>query len=222
MKIHSLLMNFTLLGTILVSFSACNGILSNIYDEPETAKDFGFIAIDRANHSGTVRVDATQYTKWNYINLHTLRIDSAKITSEGAEDPAAWDLAIHRYDVKTNGGEVLETDFQSLNALKNADSMPQGTFVADEWTTNKIAIDVSHMMEDDGYLIYALSDYNPELSKWLDVDTREMPPIYTPSNKVYLLRMEDGTMAAIRLTSYMNAKGAKGYMTFDYLYPYEP
>lgn len=49
-----------------------------------------------------------------------------------------------------------------------------------------------------------------------------MPPIYTPSNKVYLLRMEDGTMAAIRLTSYMNAKGAKGYMTFDYLYPYEP
>ena len=83
-------MNFTLLGTILVSFSACNGILSNIYDEPETAKDFGFIAIDRANHSGTVRVDATQYTKWNYINLHTLRIDSAKITSEGAEDPAAW------------------------------------------------------------------------------------------------------------------------------------
>ena len=105
-------MNFTLLGTILVSFSACNGILSNIYDEPETAKDFGFIAIDRANHSGTVRVDATQYTKWNYINLHTLRIDSAKITSEGTEDPAAWDLAIHRYDVKTNGshGAVLHPE----------------------------------------------------------------------------------------------------------------
>ena len=53
-------MNFTLLGTILVSFSACNGILSNIYDEPETAKDFGFIAIDRANHSGTVRVDRSE------------------------------------------------------------------------------------------------------------------------------------------------------------------
>ena len=33
----------TLLGTILISFSACNGILSNIYDEPETAKDFGFM-----------------------------------------------------------------------------------------------------------------------------------------------------------------------------------
>ena len=63
---------------------------------------------------------------------------------------------------------------------------------------------------------------NPELSKWLNVDTSEMPPIYTPSNKVYLLKMKDGTMAAIRLVSYMNAAGTKGYMTFDYLYPYEP
>ena len=167
-------------------------------------------------------MDATQYTKWNYINLHSLQIDSAKVTVEGADDPAAWDLAIHRYDVKTNGGEVLETEYQSLNALKNAGSMPQGTFVADEWTTNKIAVDVSHMMEDDGYLIYAPSDYNPELSKWLNIDTSEMPPIYTPSNKVYLLKMKDGTMAAIRLVSYMNAAGTKGYMTFDYLYPYEP
>ena len=151
----------TLLGTMLISFSACNGILSSLYDEPETAKDFGFITIDHANHSGTVRVDATQYTKWNYINLHTLQIDSAKVTAEGADDPDTWDLAIHRYDVKTNGGEVLETDYQSLSALKNADSMPQGTFVADEWTTNKIAVDVSHMMEDNGYLIYAPSDFNP-------------------------------------------------------------
>ena len=181
MKINSLLIAITLLGTMLISFSACNGILSSLYDEPETAKDFGFITIDHANHSGTVRVDATQYTKWNYINLHTLQIDSAKVTAEGADDPDTWDLAIHRYDVKTNGGEVLETDYQSLSALKNAGSMPQGIFVADE-----------------------------------------MPPIYTPSNKVYLLRMKDGTMAAIRLVSYMNAAGIKGYMTFDYIYPYEP
>ena len=72
----------TLLGTMLISFSACNGILSSLYDEPETAKDFGFITIDHANHSGTVRVDATQYTKWNYINLHTLQIDSAKVTQK--------------------------------------------------------------------------------------------------------------------------------------------
>lgn len=63
--------------------------------------------------------------------------DSAKVPPEGADDPDTWDLAIHRYDVKTNGGEVLETDYQSLSALKNAGSMPQGTFVADEWTTNK-------------------------------------------------------------------------------------
>lgn len=130
------------------------------------------------------------------------------------------DLAIHRYDVKTNGGEVLETDYQSLSALKNAGSMPQGTFVADEWTTNKIAVDVSHMMEDNGYLIYAPSDFNPELSKWLNVDTSEMPPIYTPSNKVYLLRMKDGHNGCHPPGELHECCGIKGYMTFDYIYPY--
>ena len=67
------------------------------------------------------------------------------------------------------------------------------------------------------------SDFNPELSKWLNVDTSEMPPIYTPSNKVDPLRMKDDTMdCPSRLVSYMNAAGIKGYMTFDYIYPYEP
>ena len=60
----------TLLGTMLISFSACNGILSSLYDEPETAKDFGFITIDHANHSGTVRVDATQYKMELHQSAH--------------------------------------------------------------------------------------------------------------------------------------------------------
>ena len=70
MKINSLLIAITLLGTMLISFSACNGILSSLYDEPETAKDFGFITIDHANHSGTVRVDATPVS-YTHLTLPT-------------------------------------------------------------------------------------------------------------------------------------------------------
>ena len=54
-----------------------------------------------------------------------------------------------------------------------------------------------------------------------DVDTSPIPPIYTLSGKIYLLRLEDGTFAALRLANFMNDAAVKGYMTIDYLYPVE-
>lgn len=209
-----------MLGAAL-SLSACNGILESIYDRPDTdaGTDYGFNRIpDNSDATGTVYIDATSYTRWTYIDFHRQRIDSVEITAD-AEVPGEWDMAIHRYDVKTNGGAVLETGFTGLNALAVSGSLPQGAFVTDEWTTDKIIVDMSTMA--DGYLGYTESDYNAELSKWLHVDKSTMPPVYTPSNKVYLLKLKDGTMVAIRLKSYMNALGVKGYMTFDYLYPVE-
>ncbi|MBQ7239209.1 MAG: HmuY family protein, partial [Bacteroidales bacterium] len=47
------------------------------------------------------------------------------------------------------------------------------------------------------------------------------PPIYNVSGKVCLLRMADGTVAAMKLDNYMNEKGKKGYLTISYIYPYE-
>lgn len=219
MKRNSLFL-FTMLGAI-ISLSACNGILESIYDRPSDETEFGYGFNHINNNSGatgTVYIDATSYTRWTYIDFHTQKIDSVEITPEATE-PKQWDMAIHRYDVKTNGGAVLETGFTGLSTLLSSGSMSQGTFVTDEWTTDKIIVDMSTMA--DGYLGYAESDYNSELSKWLNVDKSSMPPIYTPSNKVYLLKLQDGTMAAIRLQSYMNAKAVKGHMTFDYIYPFE-
>lgn len=220
MKKNSLLMT-AMLGALL-SLSACNGILEGIYDQPTTDTEYGygFNSVDTDDKAtGMVYVDATSYSRWIYIDFHSQKIDSAEITPD-AQVPENWDIAIHRYDVKTNEGTVLETGFTGLSTLLSSGSMPQGNYVADEWTTDKIIIDMSTMA--DGYLGYAESDYNAELSKWLNVDKSSMPPIYTPSNKVYLLKLKDGTIAAIRLKSYMNAIGVKGYMTLDYIYPLEP
>ena len=98
--------------------------------------------------------------------------------------------------------------------------MPEAEkFVEDEWTTNKIAIDMSGMME--GNIVYTDSYYNAALSSWLNVDTSTMPPIYTMSSQVYLLRLKDNTYAAIRFTNYTNAKGIKGYIDFNFSYPIE-
>ena len=73
----------------------------------------------------------------------------------------------------------------------------------------------------DGYLSYAESFYNPVLSRWLDVDKSTMPPIYTMSGRVYVVRLSDGRHLAVRLDNYMNGAGVKGYMTISYKYPFE-
>ena len=103
------------------------------------------------------------------------------------------------------------TDISSVSKFSGAD------FIADEWTTNKITIDMSQMME--GIIKYAEDFYNPCLSKWLNVDTSSMPPVYTLSEKVYILKLQDGTFAALKLSDFMNTSGIKGFMTIDYLYP---
>ena len=84
-------------------------------------------------------------------------------------------------------------------------------------TETQITIDMSGMME--GNILYATSSYNAELAKWLDVDTSTMPPIYTLSNKVYILRMADGTYAALRLTAFRNEQNTSGHLTIEYAYP---
>ena len=106
-----------------------------------------------------------------------------------------------------------------LELFMNSGKMPEGDYVADVWTTQQIIVDMSGMM--DGNIGYSESWYNPELSKWLKVDTGTMPPLYSLSHKVYAVRLPDGTDLALKLSNYMDATGVKGYMTIDYVYPVE-
>ncbi len=197
----------------MLLLSSCNGMFEGIYDEApmETEDAYGFVTPSSTVEAGTLVVDASSYTNWVYVNFHTLKVETKSVTEEA---PAAWDIALHRYDAKTNGGAAVETssiDFSSLATEQITN------YVADTWTTEQIAIDMSTMM--DGYLTYTESDYNTELSKWLDVDTSNMPPTYTLSNKVYVVRLSDGTRAAVKLDNYMDAAGIKGVLTIRYIYP---
>jgi hypothetical protein len=193
--------------------SACNGILSDIYDDAPASDtaEFGFTEAATATTTGRIYVDATSYTRWVYLSFRTLAMDTLDVS---AEEPATWDVALHRYDAKTHGGAVAETearDFSEVSAQTAAD------YVTDTWTETQVITDMSHMM--DGYLSYLPSDYNEVLSSWLDVDTSNMPPTYTLSGKIYLIRLSDGTVAALRLSNFMNAASEKGYLTIEYRYP---
>lgn len=203
-------------GAAAMLLSACNGILSNIYDEPSTddVSEYGFVSEATTTSPGSIYIDATDYTVWTYIDFRSMTTTALDVN---APAPASWDIAIHRYDAKTNGAEVMETGATSFYSLANVITPTENDYVSDIWTTTTIVTDMSTMM--DGYLSYAESFYNPELSKWLNVDKSSMPPIYTPSNKVYVIRLSDGTLAGVRLANYMDGLGVKGYMTIEYMYP---
>lgn len=205
---------YTILLGATMSLSACNGIFENIYDDPiETEMEI--------KENKFSQVKTVEYTEWAYIDLSAHKVTTVQIGEEyESQIPEEWDFAIHRYDIKTNGGAAFQTTYTSIDDFIAAGKLPEAEkFVEDEWTTNKIAIDMSGMME--GNIVYTDSYYNATLSSWLNVDTSTMPPIYTMSSQVYLLRLKDNTYAAIRFTNYTNAKGIKGYIDFDFSYPIE-
>lgn len=205
---------YTIILGAAMSLSACNGIFESIYDAPlETEMEI--------KDTSFSQVKTVEYTEWAYIDLSGRKVTTVPIGEEyDSKIPGDWDFAIHRYDIKTNGGAAYKTAYTSFDDLKAAGKLPEETaFVEDEWTTDKIAIDMTGMM--DGNIIYTDSYRNTVLSSWLNVDTSTMPPIYTMSNQVYIIRLKDNTYAAIRFTNYTNARGIKGYIDFDFLYPFE-
>ena len=193
-------------GNSITDVPACEGLFDDIYDNPSEANlstnGFGFVEVSPETHSGTLYVNSSDYTQWVYIDLHSLSVDSTRILNEAGEEvslsdkgtlPQEWDFAIHRYDTKTNEGAVLETSAESMEELLAGKEIPQGNYTADTpGTTDKITIDLSDMY--NGTIRYACSDYNSVLSQWLS--RKGMPPTYTLSGKVYVLRLKDGTHAA--------------------------
>lgn len=198
----------------LLSLPACNGLAGDPYDKPQPEKEYGFVTVDEASHSGRIFIDATDYTQWHYIDLHSRQVTAAAVDADAPEN---WDFAVHRYDAKTNGGAVAEAG--ESGSVPEPGSVPAESFIEDEWTTDRITVDMSQMMA--GTIVYAEDWYNPCLSGWLDLDTSSMPPVYTLSKSTFLLRLKDGTYAALRLVNFMNDTGVKGYMTIDWTYPVE-
>lgn len=200
-------------GTIFSSLS-CDGIYDDQSEMPveEKADSYQY-------------VDCTSYTQWVYFYLDgNTTFTAGYRQTDGI--PAGWTFAMHRYDCRTNGGSAFETSFTSLEDLEAAIAsgsytLPEaGAFTAD--VTDSIIIDMSHMME--GHIGKAESSVNKTLGRWLDVNTSQMPPVYTSSGRVYLIRLSDGSMAAVRFTAFSNPYqyDTKGYISFDYRYPLTP
>lgn len=161
------------------------------------------------------------YIYWYDVFGQGLKVNEFRsyFPTEKQPEPEHWDIAIHYKDARTNGGEVLETPYTSLDDLPPSSSDFSGApFTADEWTENVVWTDKSEMLNKligcQGIKI------NRVLSSWLDVEMQTPPPTFTQNNHVFVIRLANGKYAAVQLVNYMNANGDKCWLTINYKYPY--
>ena len=58
----------------------------------------------------------------------------------------------------------------------------------------------------------AMAQADPELD--------DVPPDYIPNKHVFILRLADGTYAALQLANFISPEGKKCFLTINYKYPY--
>lgn len=134
-------------------------------------------------------------------------------------EPENWTFAIHRNNVRTNRGAVLETSYTSMDDLpESSQSFREMTFTADEWSENEVWDSQQQMLL---CLVPSQGIYiNKVLSGWLSMDIPPMPPSFTMNRHVFILRLADGTYAALQLANYLSPSGKKCHLTINYKYPY--
>lgn len=134
-------------------------------------------------------------------------------------DPASWHIAVHRNNVRTNGGAVYETAFTSMKDLpESSAAFADATFTPDAWNELDVWTIQAQMLQ--GLIGNQGIEVNPVLSSWLRVDLPPVPPTFTLNNHVFIIRFSDNTYAAVQLENYQSPAGIKCCLTINYKYPY--
>lgn len=133
--------------------------------------------------------------------------------------PDDWTIAVHRNNVRTNGGAALETTYTSMDQLPATSStFHDKTFTEDEWSENEVWDNQERMLQS--YVPSQGIAVNKVISSWLALDIPPMPPAFTHNNHVFILRLKDGTYAALQLANYRSPNGTACHLTINYKYPY--
>lgn len=148
-------------------------------------------------------------------------------TAKQAE-PASWDLAFHYCNVRTNGGSVLQTPFTSTgettdwSVVGSAADYATETFTPDTWNESWVWVNRSTILA--GIVPCQGLYVNEMLGTWLQFTLKSMMPQWTHRSNIYILKMKDGTMAALNLVNYKGGAGGKttGYLTINFMYPLRP
>ncbi len=159
------------------------------------------------------------YTYWydvfgEGISNHELRNHYPTIRQP---EPEHWDLAIHRNNVRTNGGAVMETSLTSISEVGSSSVYATLPFVEDTWNEMDVWTVQDQML--NGLVGNQRIKVNSELGKWLQLDIPPMPPSFIYNGHVFIVRFSDGTYAALRLKNYIGTDNVKCKLTIEYKYP---
>ena len=161
------------------------------------------------------------YTYWYDVfgaGLSNHEFQSFTPTAEQPE-PEKWHIAVHRNNVRTNGGAAYETSYTSMYELpESSEAFADATFTPDTWNELDVWTIREQMLQ--GFVGNQGIQVNPVLSSWLKLEIPPVPPAFTLNNHVFIVRFDDDTYAAIQLENYQNAAGVKCCLTINYKYPY--
>lgn len=133
-------------------------------------------------------------------------------------EPENWTFAVHRNNVRTNGCGVCETSYMSIAELPtDLKWLEQLEYTEDEWNQTDVWAIKDRMLSG---IIASQGIYiNNILSDWLDMLIPPMPPAFSINSHVFILKLTDGSFAALQLADYMSASGKKCCLTINYKYP---
>ena len=135
---------------------------------------------------------------------------------DGDETSFDWDIAFHRYDIKTNDGAAIMLQTTDLESVTSA-SVTGESFTSD--VDGEVMVDMSGMMS--GFVGYQPTKVNEVLAKWVTATpTGSMPPYsYEINGKVFVVKTAGGEYAKLRFTDMSDATGKNEAATFDYEFP---
>ena len=183
-------------------------------------------AIEQAHYPYPIPTDLTTgsddgttgiYTYWFDVWGKGISVNEyrAFTPTDAQPAPPSWSVAVHRNNVRTNGGAVAETQLTDISLLDMRPAeLEKLHFTADEWTENVVWAEQSQMLNSligsQGIAV------NRVLSSWLQIEVPPMPPAFTHNNHVFVLRMADDSYAALQLADYLSPSGTKCCLTIKW------
>ncbi|MDD6928209.1 MAG: HmuY family protein [Bacteroidales bacterium] len=172
-------------------------------------------------------VDASDYTKWVYINF-----DKGEVVNVSApETDLSWDLGLHRYDFKTNGGTSGKGQGAAFRTTQKDLMGNIPTPKDSDWTLDREGLllmkfgankDGKHDMEYKKQSANFLLTSEPKgqggqgyLNKGI-ISMSGMPPTVTIDPSIFLVRSAAGQIVRVRVLDYQNATKKTGHITLEY------
>lgn len=168
-------------------------------------------------------LDVQDYAKWTYYSFKENKVVKVADYQEDLSNDQSWDIAFHRWDVRTNSGTsgkgkggAFKSDVTTLDAAKD---LKPALFTEDIMGEIIVSFNrENHEMKKEKASINPVMSNSKGNIGWIDTTHGAMGPKYEISPNVYFIRTADGQVVAVKFKHFRNAENATGFITFDYMY----